>query len=70
MIETKMHSADIEPLRSPKGQKKAREAPGLKRSSVRRRQRTRSVVDDTFAALPIRKHTRIQQLIAQTKYGE
>jgi hypothetical protein len=38
---------------------------GLKRSPARR-QKARNVVDDPFAALPLRKPARIEQLIEQT----
>ncbi len=72
MTEMKMRAADTELLRLPKNQKGVKETtgPDLKRSPVRHFQKARSVVDDTFAALPLRTHTRIQQLIAQAKYGE
>lgn len=36
----------------------------------RRRNKARSVVDDTFAALPLKKHAKIEQLIDQTKHGD
>ena len=35
-----------------------------------RRKKAPGVVDSTFAALPMRKHTLIEQVIEQTKYGE
>ena len=38
--------------------------------AAHRRKKTRSVVDDTFAALSIRKHAKIELLIDQTKYGD
>jgi len=43
---------------------------GLQRFTARRRKKAHSVVDDTFAALPIRKHAKIEQLIDQTKHGD
>jgi hypothetical protein len=43
---------------------------GLQRFTARRRKKTHSVVDDTFAALAIRKHAKIEQLIDQIKYGD
>ena len=43
---------------------------GLQRFNSRRRKNARSVADDTFGALAIRKHTQIEQLIEQTKYGD
>jgi hypothetical protein len=43
---------------------------GLQHFTARRRKKARSVVDDTFAALTIRKHVKIEQLIDQTKYGD
>jgi hypothetical protein len=43
---------------------------GLQRFSPRRRKNARSIVDDTFASLPVRKHTKIERLIDQTKYGD
>ncbi len=42
---------------------------GLQRFAARRRKKAHSVVDDTFAALAVRKHAQIEQLIEQTKYG-
>ena len=35
-----------------------------------RGKKARSVVDDTFAALSIRKHAKIELLIDQAKYGD
>ena len=43
---------------------------GLQRFTASRRKKARGVVDDTFGALAVRKHTRIEQLIDQTKYGD
>lgn len=43
---------------------------GLQRFTARRRKKARSIVDDTFAALAIRKHAKIEQLIDQTKHGD
>jgi hypothetical protein len=43
---------------------------GLQRFTARRRKKAPSAVDDTFAALAVRKHAKIQQLIDQTKYGD
>ncbi len=72
MAETKMRIPDTVLFRLPKGQKEVKEAtrPGLKHFPARRHQKTRSVVDDTFAALPIKKHAQVEQIIEQTKYGE
>jgi hypothetical protein len=41
---------------------------GLQGFAARRRKKARSVVDDTFAALAIRKHAKIEQLIDQTRH--
>ncbi len=35
-----------------------------------RRKPARSIVDETFAALPIKSHKLIEEVIEQTKYGE
>ena len=43
---------------------------GLQRFASRRRKKAHSIVDDTFAALTIRKHAKIEQLIDQTKHGD
>jgi hypothetical protein len=43
---------------------------GLQRFTARRRKKAHSIVDDTFAALAIRKHAKIEQLIDQTKHGD
>jgi hypothetical protein len=43
---------------------------GLQRFSARGRKKASSVVDDTFAALAVRKHAKIERLIDQTKYGD
>jgi hypothetical protein len=43
---------------------------GLQRFTGRRRKKAHSIVEDTFAALAIRKHAKIEQLIDQTKYGD
>jgi hypothetical protein len=43
---------------------------GLQRFTSSRRKKAHSVVDDTFAALAVRKHAQIEQLIEQTKYGD
>ena len=43
---------------------------GLQRFIARPRKKPSSAVDDTFAALAVRKHAKIQQLIDQTKYGD
>jgi hypothetical protein len=50
--------------------KQARGELGSQRFPARSRRKTRSVVDETFAALSIRKHAQIEHLIEQTKYGE
>ena len=72
MAETKMRISDTVHFRLPKGQKEIKEVtrPSPKHFPAHRHQKTRSVVDDTFAALPIKKHAQIEQLIEQTKYGE
>lgn len=41
-----------------------------KRIILRRGGKATSVVDATFAALSIRKHAKIKQLLAQTRYGD
>jgi hypothetical protein len=59
--------------RSPKLYKKrakGKAASHLKRIDARRGGKVHSVIDDTFAALPIRKHARIELLIDQTTYGD
>ena len=43
---------------------------GLQRFAARRRKKAHSIVDDTFAALAIRKHAKIERLIDQTKHGD
>lgn len=43
---------------------------GLQHFTARRRKKARSVVEDAFGALTVKKHTRIEQLIDQTKYGD
>jgi hypothetical protein len=43
---------------------------GLERFTARRRKKVPGIVDDTFAALAIRKHAKIEELIDQTKYGD
>ncbi|HEY7321392.1 MAG TPA: hypothetical protein VIE89_27825 [Candidatus Binatia bacterium] len=43
---------------------------GLLRFTACRRQKAHSIVDQTFAALAVRKHAKIEQLIAQTKHGD
>jgi hypothetical protein len=43
---------------------------GLQRFTARRRKKAHNVVDNTFAALAIRKHAKIEQLIDQTKHGD
>lgn len=72
MAETKICRSDPLLLRLPKNQEKVKDVTklGPERFPVRRRQKARSVVDDTFAAIPIRKHAQIKQIIEQTKYGE
>jgi hypothetical protein len=56
----------------PKNQKEIKEVVrlGLQRFTARRRKKAPSVVDDTFGALAIRKHAKIEQLIDQIKYGD
>ncbi|OGQ77696.1 MAG: hypothetical protein A3F90_09090 [Deltaproteobacteria bacterium RIFCSPLOWO2_12_FULL_60_19] len=72
MKELKIRVPDTLLRRLPKKQEEMKEVVrlGLQRFAARRRKKARSVVDDTFAALAIRNHTRIEQLIEQTKYGE
>ena len=43
---------------------------GLQRFAARRRKKARSVVENTFGALTVKKHSRIKQLIDQIKYGD
>jgi hypothetical protein len=56
----------------PKSQAERKEVArlGLQRFTGRRRKKAHSIVDDTFAALAIRKHAKIERLIDQTKYGD
>lgn len=68
----KIHVPDNLLRKLPKSQADRKEVVrlGLQRFTARRRKKARSVVDDTFAALAIRKHAKIEQLIDQTKYGD
>jgi hypothetical protein len=68
----KTHLPDNLLRKLPKSQVERKEVVrlGLQSSTARRRKKTRSVVDDTFGALAVRKHARIEQLIDQTKYGD
>jgi len=43
---------------------------GLEHCAACRRKKAPSVVASPFAALPMKKHTLIEQIIEQTKYGE
>jgi hypothetical protein len=72
MKELKIRVPDTLLRQLPKKQEEMKEVVrlGLQRFAARRRKKARSVVDDTFAALAIRKHTQIEQLIEQMKYGE
>jgi len=72
MKELRIRVPDTLLRRLPKKQEEMKEVVrlGLQRFAARRRKKTHSVVDDTFAALAIRKHAQIEQLIEQTKYGE
>ena len=72
MKELKIRVPDTLLRRLPKKQEEMKEVVrlGLQRFAARRRKQAHSVVDDTFAALAIRKHARIEQLIEQTKYGD
>ena len=71
MKELKIRVPDTLLRQLPKNQEEMKEVVrlGLQRFAARRRKKASSVVDDTFAALAIRKHTQIEQLIEQTKYG-
>ena len=42
----------------------------VRHAPAHRGKRARSIVDDTFAALSIRKHGQIELLIDQAKYGD
>jgi hypothetical protein len=68
----KMHVPDTLLRKLPKSQAERKEVVrlGLQRFTSRRRKKAHSVVDDTFAALAVRKHAQIEQLIKQTKYGD
>jgi hypothetical protein len=72
MAEITIRVPDTLLRRLPKNQEEVKEVVklGLKRFAARRHHKARSIVDDTFAALPIRKHARIEELIEQTRYGE
>jgi len=43
---------------------------GLKRFKARRNKRLKNITEETFAALPIKDHKLIEQVIEQAKYGE
>ena len=68
----KFHMPDNLLRKPPKSQSDRKEVMrlGLQGFAARRRKKARSVVDDTFAALAIRKHAKIEQLIDQTKHGD
>jgi hypothetical protein len=68
----KTHVPDTLRRKLPKSQAKRKEVVrlGLQRFTSRRPKKAHSVVDDTFAALAVRKHAQIEQLIEQTKYGD
>jgi hypothetical protein len=72
MKELKIRVPDTLLRQLPKKQEEIKEVVrlGLQRFTARRRRKAHSVVDDTFAALAIRKHSQIEQLIEQTKYGD
>ena len=60
----------LHPLPKSKAERKEVVKLGLPRFTSRRRKKARSIADDTFGALAIRKHAQIEQLIEQTKYGD
>jgi hypothetical protein len=72
MKELKIRVSDTILRKLPKNQEEIKEVVrlGLQRFTARRRKKAHSVVDDTFAALAVRKHAKIEQLIDQTKYGD
>ena len=72
MKELKIRVPDTLLRQLPKNQEEIKEVVrlGLQRFTARRRKKAHSIVDDTFAALTIRKHAQIEQLIEQTKYGD
>ena len=72
MKELKIRVPDTLLRQLPKKQEEIKEVVrlGLQHFAVLRRKKAHTVVDDTFAALAIRKHTQIEQLIEQTKYGD
>ena len=72
MAEITIHVSETLLRRLPKNQKDIEEVVrlGLEHFTARRRKKTPGVVDSTFAALPMKKHTLIEQIIEQTKYGE
>ncbi len=43
---------------------------GLKRFKARHNKRLKNITEETFAALPIKDHKLIEQVIEQAKYGE
>jgi hypothetical protein len=71
MAEITIHVPDTLLRRLPKDQKDIEEVVrlGLEHFTARRK-KAPAVVDSTFAALPMRKHALIEQIIEQTKYGE
>jgi hypothetical protein len=72
MAVAKIQTPEIVLRRLPAHQedKKERVRLGPQRFPARFQKKTHSIVDETFAALSIRKHAQIEQLIEQTKYGE
>ena len=72
MAEITIHVSDALLRRLPKNQKDIEDMVrlGLEHFTARRRTKAPGVVESTFAALPMRKHTLIEQVIEQTKYGE
>jgi hypothetical protein len=72
VAEITIHVPDTLLHRLPKNQKDIEEVVqlGLEHFTARHRRKPPGVVDGTFAALPMKKHTLIEQIIEQTKYGE
>jgi hypothetical protein len=72
MAEITIQVPDTLLRRLPKDQKDIEEVMrlGLEHFTARYRKKTPGIVDSTFAALPMKKHSLIEQVIAQTKSGE
>jgi hypothetical protein len=66
----KMRARDNLSRRLPKSEAERKEIVRVGLQRARGRKKSRSVVNETYAALAIRKHAKIEQLIEQIKYGD